>query len=665
MDSTTGASVLSDAAKDQDRDREDWRDLKLTLERPYKDDNGQKLPTLLDIEPDGKFIYEAQESLDDRLKSNLHRIFLERGIDFFDNPDKRFIAKLDAQKNLKEDVDEDMEKDVSEEEEGEMPTKHMTFEELIAMREELMPQLFVALGEMSQARDILNSLLSTVQPNTNALQALLGVVQPPTTGPVVATPSGPALTATIVTKQPPISSLQAFNAQIVIGSKDEALRKAADLFDTVATRLEKSQKREELYWVNALRIRRSNWRLIPSPLPRGTFISKGTDRTAKDFLVAYGLEESHAGFRRAALAHLSDVGSKNELVFANRQRNRMQITLSTTTPDGQETIATNTIPAPPESLSVEEELAWAQTEIIDQEIFSYLVKEAPAMPTVIGKVSERTIDVEAADGIELKLELVKDDEVHHGTISPICDVIYHALHVLLLRKHEFQKGVRLKAIAGFQPPPDEKGQAISPPILQPIVDFLQYNLFCERLERELNKAASGLSAAGISTNVSFDCVGETGRELVDFISDILPPISHISGEAVLTISDRHSVRFTFVAPSLLTAHLSQATIHVYSIAQLSQLLKNEIEHFLLHRILQLGQRLKGGTWLVDLDRLVARWEGCVLSFHLTFEKDLGINLSAFQLDSKTGRHLFQYSRLNSSNATLLSWVEDVINKIPA
>ena len=53
------------------------------------------------------------------------------------------------------------------------------------------------------------------------------------------------------------------------------------------------------------------------------------------------------------------------------------------------------------------------------------------------------------------------------------------------------------------------------------------------------------------------------------------------------------------------------------------------------------------------------------TFQLSFEKDLGINFSAFKLDHKTGRRgaLFQYSRLNS-NLSLLSWVEDVIMKVP-
>lgn len=78
---------------------------------------------------------------------------------------------------------------------------------------------------------------------------------------------------------------------------------------------------------------------------------------------------------------------------------------------------------------------------------------------------------------------------------------------------------------------------------------------------------------------------------------------------------RHSIRLTFLSPSLLTAHLSQATLVVSSVPQLSQLLLDEVEACLLQRICELGQQLCsdiGGTWFTDLNRCVARWEGCVL-----------------------------------------------------
>lgn len=36
----------------------DWKQLQLSLERPYKDDNRERIPVLEDITPQGQFIYE-------------------------------------------------------------------------------------------------------------------------------------------------------------------------------------------------------------------------------------------------------------------------------------------------------------------------------------------------------------------------------------------------------------------------------------------------------------------------------------------------------------------------------------------------------------------------------------------------------------------------------
>lgn len=39
-----------------------WKKIKLSLERPYKDENGQPIPALLDITPEGEHIYEPYVS---------------------------------------------------------------------------------------------------------------------------------------------------------------------------------------------------------------------------------------------------------------------------------------------------------------------------------------------------------------------------------------------------------------------------------------------------------------------------------------------------------------------------------------------------------------------------------------------------------------------------
>jgi len=56
--------------------------------------------------------------------------------------------------------------------------------------------------------------------------------------------------------------------------------------------------------------------------------------------------------------------------------------------------------------SVEDYVASAQREIVEQEIFSLLVQEASNLPTASTKVSERLIVIEAAQATELKFELV-------------------------------------------------------------------------------------------------------------------------------------------------------------------------------------------------------------------------------------------------------------------
>lgn len=136
-----------------------------------------------------------------------------------------------------------------------------------------MTERSTAHGEMCQAKDLLTLLLSLSLPN-----------HPSTL------PPNP-LAATVVSKPAPIVSVQAFNAQLTIGGKDKALRSAADLFKTAAEQMEESRVSGEKYWVDALKIRRGNWGLIPAPLPLGSATGKGADKTSKDFLISFGLEE--------------------------------------------------------------------------------------------------------------------------------------------------------------------------------------------------------------------------------------------------------------------------------------------------------------------------------------------------------------------------------------
>jgi mediator of RNA polymerase II transcription subunit 17, fungi type len=134
---------------------------------------------------------------------------------------------------------------------------------------------------MSQARDLLSLLLATAPPAQ--IPGISQASAPPT--------QSSTLNASIVSKPPPIQSVEAFNAQLVVGGKDLALRKAADLLKIAAGSVEKGRTLSERYWLDALKIRRGNWGLIPAPLPFGTATGRSAEKTSKDFLVSFSLEE--------------------------------------------------------------------------------------------------------------------------------------------------------------------------------------------------------------------------------------------------------------------------------------------------------------------------------------------------------------------------------------
>ena len=273
----------------------------------------------------------------------------------------------------------------------------------------IIPCSSIALGEMTQARDLLSLLLSS----TPSEQIPAAPSLPPS-----------ALTATVVTKPPAISSIEVFNSQLTIGGKDEALRKAANVFKQAATSLERSREKSENYWRDALKIRRENWGLIPAPLPFGAApVGKGTDKTSKDFLISFGLEECkyfpHLGsslltavaqapvqFRRRAVGHMATYEAEsNVLQFPHRQRNRLRISLTVTDHAGITCTSCNTASCL-ESTSLDESLRASQKEIVDEEVFSVLIKEASSLPTASTRVSERLVAIDVAEGIDIQFEMV-------------------------------------------------------------------------------------------------------------------------------------------------------------------------------------------------------------------------------------------------------------------
>lgn len=105
----------------------------LKLERPYKDDAGNRLPVLLDIAPDGTRVYEPEQDPQKSLAERLRRVFAERGVDFFDRNNAQLPAPAAVQDDSETPPDDAPEPDAA--------PGPMTPEDLYKMRVEVLPQL--------------------------------------------------------------------------------------------------------------------------------------------------------------------------------------------------------------------------------------------------------------------------------------------------------------------------------------------------------------------------------------------------------------------------------------------------------------------------------------------------------------------------------------------
>lgn len=109
-------------------------------------------------------------------------------------------------------------------------------------------------------------------------------------------------------------------------------------------------------------------------------------------------------FRRRAVAQMLTIGNiSRPLVFPFHQNTRLRTALTFAT---KAQTSAFTPPSCAGDSDLNAKLRNAQVEIANQEIFSLLVAEAGNLPTASVQVAERLIIINAAQGVDLTLELV-------------------------------------------------------------------------------------------------------------------------------------------------------------------------------------------------------------------------------------------------------------------
>jgi mediator of RNA polymerase II transcription subunit 17, fungi type len=112
-------------------------------------------------------------------------------------------------------------------------------------------------------------------------------------------------------------------------------------------------------------------------------------------------------FRQRATGQLATHDSQEPIVFPRRQRTVLCINIKTKVASGVERIACNSLQNEPEEDDpLQATLREAQREVLEQEVFSLLIRDASVLPTSSVRVSERLLVVEATQDTEIRFELV-------------------------------------------------------------------------------------------------------------------------------------------------------------------------------------------------------------------------------------------------------------------
>ena len=230
----------------------------------------------------------------------------------------------------------------------------------------------------------------------------------------------------MISKPGPHPSMQAYNAQLTLGWKDESLRKSSNAFMEAALSMKRALASGERYWSDALKARNANWALVPAPFP-GEFTSRrSTDNLAKDICISYGLENCTCSrfcrpfvpncipapidIRMASVAFLNTEDGKGPIATGDRRPTRLMVSIVQQNAGGESQVSRSTFVPPDveeEDQDVDTVITSLQREVVEREIFNALVTNASDLVTAPARALEKSLCVDIAPTMELRFEQVR------------------------------------------------------------------------------------------------------------------------------------------------------------------------------------------------------------------------------------------------------------------
>ncbi|ORX96335.1 hypothetical protein K493DRAFT_314575 [Basidiobolus meristosporus CBS 931.73] len=561
--------------------------LKLSVER-LED------PVPLDITERGEHIPQPENSLQERLTQQIHRVWEER----------RDFAQLDEEDLVNGKNEEDSPKEESTELNEQRGDKNVApGQNFWEMRNALHSRLWHAQSEIAVALDVVHVLLSATRPAASL-----------TPNPLPLQPN--TLSYTYINKPRPTVRTQLENAKLHMGAKQKQLKNASSILLRGATTLENVLKEEHKFWDEALSLRQRNWIIQTQGNSK-----MGT--AGKTFYIKYGFDDAGSQFHEPGVAEIvrdfstGDItNTRTKIALPHKVKRDLRVRFVNKAVNGSHegdgddiwSITPTLTPDTEDALSdIYNELTLAQSTIFDSELYQQISKEARTILTGV-RMMENEISVSVSDSHSLIFnwsplekqappeEAKRQEEVcsRERTLSQILKLI---MQLQLRKKHRNNLASKGSAFSRRSLSATEDRSTSAPPqehILTEILKILRYYCFCEEIRRIVDSSVKMISKLGITTKVHFSALtdGFNQKGRFSFVDSL-----------VLTVRDEHVFHFTLRAPTSIQAHLQRGNFSLGSLGEFKSLLNRELTGVCLQIICQMGGTfgfIERNNWELDL-----------------------------------------------------------------
>ncbi|CAO3639955.1 unnamed protein product [Mucor hiemalis] len=211
---------------------------------------------------------------------SVDRIWFERGE--WKDISEESLLQLIEKENGENELDDGAEGQLNDENSLLLPNVPPAGYDIGKLRESVINKLFHAKSEIDVALDVINILAAGNRSSSSVKDLVL--------------PNG-SLTATYVTKPKQTTKSQLESVQLNLGLKRKKQKQASDFLKKSAASLKNIVEKEQVFWDEALDLRRNNWMMQANTMQHGGIQSSS-------FYVHYGFTEVGSDFNEASVGEL-------------------------------------------------------------------------------------------------------------------------------------------------------------------------------------------------------------------------------------------------------------------------------------------------------------------------------------------------------------------------